>query len=49
MTRGFVRHIFFSRLVRRALIWTLWFSSRIKIHPVSRPTHDGCDSEALVL
>jgi hypothetical protein len=25
-----------------------WFSSRMKIHPVSRPTHAGCDSETLV-
>jgi hypothetical protein len=48
MTHGFVRHIFFSRLVRRAFIWTPWFSSRMKIHPVSRPTHAGCDSETLV-
>ncbi len=25
MTHGFVRYVFFSGPVRRALIWTLWF------------------------
>ena len=49
MTHGFVRHTFFSRLVRRALIWTPWVLLSNENPPVSRPTHAGCDSETLVL